>query len=718
MEKINIGIDLGTTNTVVTAFVNGKLQPLRLFENNEGILDAIIPSVILKFQSASKSTLAGVSPERTRIGYAALAYFIDIYENQETSKLDKYKIHSEYKRTIAKDIESVNLTTLMLDLILEKISVANASNNIFENLVITVPHIWKPESLERQKTLSAIQACKTKFKKLQLLSEPIAAAVYFAYKRPNKIKENILVCDLGGGTQDFTLCTLSAQAEIEVIDNEGSNESGGAKIDDFLAAEIEKQISFSLNSHDKYYLKLEAEKVKRRFNKSLEFEIQEQTNESYLEKIWGKLKSTITKYFSYTLDILLKQKSIEFSVQNQKVQINPKHIESATNTILPILEKHLSNLIARNKNLSIDKCILVGGSSNNIFLQAKIRDIIDTEIITFNAEDRYMAISYGASLVAANKIKITERTSFNYGIMIRNKGESRPHLILPKNTPFGTKVICDDVFKPLENSKSKTSIVCWESEKDYFSIGESFEINNSSNEIKYAMKVDSNGILCVECLDSRNQLLNRKEYQNLSDKLSEEDISQLIQPLYADLEILKTIDKNKLVDQFEINIHGKNVLLYNGDITWLNVDAIVSSDNSNRQMGTGVSLAIKTKGGIEILRELQEKKIPNLNIVVTKAGKLHAKSIFHAIIHNASTGKIEDPYILTETCIQVAEELGFHSIAIPIFGTGGLGFDFKITSKKIFTALREVLPQAKNVKLVVISVPLNQNFKVFKDLFE
>lgn len=390
-----VGIDLGTSNTVVSTFENGILKPLKIFNEQ-----AILPSIVLKHQISS-STLAGFKPPKSKYGHDAVQYFLEIYkENRDEEKLRNYQIFSEFKRTLASSSQSANLTKEFLNYILDTIQNSDLQTKTIQSLVVTVPHAWKPESVERQKMQEILNSFK--LQNYKLLSEPIAAASYYAYKVKPQKKETILICDLGGGTQDYTLCTISANNQIEVHDNEGSNESGGAIIDDKIREYLISKYGKPLDEHDKFYLKLQSEKLKIQFNKSIEMKLKEEAEtESTLAKIMGKIKKLVKNLYNKIANLLQAQKPKQIEFGDSKLELSPNELETATNQVLPQIETHIRNLLNRNPNIQLNKCVLVGGSSNNVFLHAKIRDIVEAEILAFSEEERYMAISYGASLVAS-----------------------------------------------------------------------------------------------------------------------------------------------------------------------------------------------------------------------------------------------------------------------------------------------------------------------------
>src|SRR5271169_6685896 len=124
------------------------------------------------------------------------------------------------------------------------------------------------------------------------------------------------------------------------------------------------------------------------------------------------------------------------------------------------------------------------------------------------------------------------------------------------------------------------------------------------------------------------------------------------------------------------------VELMEGDITRIPVDAIVNAANSALAGGGGVDGAIHRAAGPEIMRELDEIRArigscPTGSAVVTGAGKLPAKYVFHAVGPIYRDGKREEARLLRscyETCLRLAEERGVHVISFPINSKGGYGY--------------------------------------------
>ena len=113
-----------------------------------------------------------------------------------------------------------------------------------------------------------------------------------------------------------------------------------------------------------------------------------------------------------------------------------------------------------------------------------------------------------------------------------------------------------------------------------------------------------------------------------------------------------------------------------GDITELDVDAIANAANNHLWMGAGVAGAIKRAGGEEIEREaVAQGPIEVGDAVATRAGRLQARHVIHGAVMGQDLRTNADLVRrTTRRCIEVADELGCRSVALPAFGTGVGGF--------------------------------------------
>jgi O-acetyl-ADP-ribose deacetylase (regulator of RNase III) len=128
--------------------------------------------------------------------------------------------------------------------------------------------------------------------------------------------------------------------------------------------------------------------------------------------------------------------------------------------------------------------------------------------------------------------------------------------------------------------------------------------------------------------------------------------------------------------------HGKKLLLVVGDITKIRVDAIVNAANSGLRGGGGVDGAIHRTGGPLIMRELDgiraaQGGCPTGSAVVTTAGALPAKYVFHAvgpIYHDGAHGEPDQLASCYRTCLELAEQHGARTVSFPAISTGVYGY--------------------------------------------
>jgi O-acetyl-ADP-ribose deacetylase len=121
------------------------------------------------------------------------------------------------------------------------------------------------------------------------------------------------------------------------------------------------------------------------------------------------------------------------------------------------------------------------------------------------------------------------------------------------------------------------------------------------------------------------------------------------------------------------------LVVVEGDIAAVEVDAVANAANDRLWMGTGVAGALKRAGGDEIEREAVAKgPIAVGDAVATGAGELPARWVIHAAVMGQDLQTSADAIeAATRRTLEVADELGAESLALPAFGTGvgGLPLD-------------------------------------------
>ncbi|HKW57331.1 MAG TPA: macro domain-containing protein [Candidatus Acidoferrum sp.] len=121
---------------------------------------------------------------------------------------------------------------------------------------------------------------------------------------------------------------------------------------------------------------------------------------------------------------------------------------------------------------------------------------------------------------------------------------------------------------------------------------------------------------------------------------------------------------------------AEKIIIAKGDLTEMDVDAIVNAANNDLKLGGGVAGAIRRKGGDEIQRECDAiGSIPLGYAAITSAGRLKARHVIHAA--SMSFGGATTAATLrhsVEHSLRIAAERGLKTIAFPAIGTGIAGF--------------------------------------------
>src|SRR5580692_11235799 len=118
------------------------------------------------------------------------------------------------------------------------------------------------------------------------------------------------------------------------------------------------------------------------------------------------------------------------------------------------------------------------------------------------------------------------------------------------------------------------------------------------------------------------------------------------------------------------------IVLTQGDLTEMEVDAIVNAANNDLQLGGGVAGAIRRKGGESIQKECDAiGSIPIGGAAITAGGKLRARFVIHAASMQLG-GETSARALRSSTAhaLRIASERGLRSIAFPAVGTGIAGF--------------------------------------------
>jgi O-acetyl-ADP-ribose deacetylase (regulator of RNase III) len=150
-----------------------------------------------------------------------------------------------------------------------------------------------------------------------------------------------------------------------------------------------------------------------------------------------------------------------------------------------------------------------------------------------------------------------------------------------------------------------------------------------------------------------------------------------------------------------------------GDIAAVEVDAVANAANDRLWMGAGVAGALKRAGGDEIERDaVALGPIPLGSAVATSAGSLPARWVIHGAVMGQDLRTDADLVRrTTRSCLQLADELGCRSLALPAFGTGVGGFGLAECARIMVAEARSFEPQT--LERVIFAVFGGEAYDVF-----
>lgn len=174
----------------------------------------------------------------------------------------------------------------------------------------------------------------------------------------------------------------------------------------------------------------------------------------------------------------------------------------------------------------------------------------------------------------------------------------------------------------------------------------------------------------------------------------------------------RTMTDNRLT----VTLERTQLELVEGDITGLEVEAIVNAANEQLQLGSGVAGAIREKGGPSIQEECDRiGGTPVGTAVMTGAGNLKAKQVIHAVGPRMGEGD-EDKKLASavRAALALADRRGLRSIALPAISTGVFGFPVERAARLMLTEVHRYLQGGTRLERVVICLYGEEAFGVFK----
>lgn len=361
MEKV-IGIDLGTTNSVVAVMEGG--EPV-VVTNQEG--SRLTPSVV------------GIAKNGERL-VGQLAKRQAVSNPEKTISSIKRHMGSDYKVKIDDKQYTPQEISAM---ILQKLK-ADAEAYLGETVtqaVITVPAYFTDSQRQATKDAGAIAGLDV----LRIINEPTAAALAYGVDKDEEGK--VLVFDLGGGTFDVSILELG-DGVFEVKATSGNNHLGGDDFDqrimDWMIAEFKKDTGIDL-SQDKMAdqrLKEAAEKAKIELsgvmstNINLPFITADATGPKHLD-----LTLTRAKFEELTHDLV--EATIEptrkaLADSGLSVGEIDKILLVGGSSRIPAVQEAIKRVLGKEptKNVNPDECVAVGAAIQGGVLVGEVKDVL------------------------------------------------------------------------------------------------------------------------------------------------------------------------------------------------------------------------------------------------------------------------------------------------------------------------------------------------------
>jgi O-acetyl-ADP-ribose deacetylase (regulator of RNase III) len=167
-----------------------------------------------------------------------------------------------------------------------------------------------------------------------------------------------------------------------------------------------------------------------------------------------------------------------------------------------------------------------------------------------------------------------------------------------------------------------------------------------------------------------------------------------------------------------MKLAGK-VEILQGDLTEMDVDAIVNAANNDLKLGGGVAGAIRRKGGPQIQVECDEiGPIPVGGAAITSGGNLKARYVIHAASMELG-GRTTSQALRNATAhsLRIAAQKNLKTIAFPAVGTGIAGFPMRECAEIMMNEMARHFEGPTSVEKVSFVLFDEEALKVFEEVF-
>jgi molecular chaperone DnaK (HSP70) len=577
-----VGIDLGTTNSEIAAFVDGKVTIISSGSKN------MLPSVV------------GLSPTGELLVGEAARNQLALYPERTVRSIKRKMGGSETVSLGDRQFTPPEISALILR---ELASWASRQlGRPVEKAVITVPAYFS--DAQRQATREA--ASLAGLEAVRILNEPTAASLAYG----EGTRHTAMVYDLGGGTFDVSIVALEGDV-TEVLASHGNNHLGGDDFNDLLAehllSEFQSQHGIDLRSgHPVARARVwwAAEEAKRR----LSFDPEVTVREEALATVDGKplhLELEITR-------------------------------EQYEDMIRPLLEQTLENISkaladAGKRPADLDAILLVGGSTRTPLVAQMIEERTGITPREEIHPDLCVALGAGvlASRLAGHEVDrvLVDVTPYSFGVSFLGErgGVPYPHCykpIIKRNSPL--PVTRTERFYTSHPYQEEVDVHVYEGEDEdalrNILVGE-YRVKGLTpmrdfNEVLCRMSLDLDGILNVTSIEKKSGLSKHITIARALEAKSEAEIAaarKRLEALFATREDDEDYDAESELDgdaeeiEQDFEVHPKLIEGSVADADWSDVES------EGRQM------IERSRGLLEKVHEDDREEVIDLNQAIEAA---------------------------------------------------------------------------------------------------